>query len=589
MLAGSPAESERADTLRRAEPESVWPPAFWFDPLARIPSAVVGREAMVSTAHPEASIAALEVLREGGSAIDAAISAQLVLNVVEPQSSGIGGGCFLLYLPPGERTPIVIDGRECAPAAIDERCFLGEGGASVPYYPDRVTGGYTVGVPGVLSALEIAHARFGRLPWARLVEPAIRLAEGGTPVGRRLHESIREEAGRLWALPAARALLFHPNGSPLLVGERFSQPELGATMRLVAGEGAAAFYRGELAADVERAVREAPVRPGSLRRSDLAAYSALVREPVRGSYRGIEVFGVGPPSAGGVAIIEALHILEGFDLRKLVPGSADALHLVLETTRLVMADRDATVGDPAAIAVPVGTLTSRSFAARRRENIDFAHAAPSPVAPAPFLDRESQDTTHLSIAAPDGGALAMTSSIEYVFGSGLVVPGRGFFLNNELSDFDSEPRTPEGRPTPNGAAPGKRPRSSMSPTILVRDGRPFLAVGSPGGARIIGVTLGVILNVVDWGMDVQEAIHFPRAYQRGRPASEFESLYFDEERLEALHGVKGTIDNLAIRGHVIEPPTKRTRGVGGVHAILWGDSLLYGGADPRREGVALGY
>jgi len=574
---------------RRQEPESVRAPAFWFDPLGEVPQAATGREAMVSTAHAEATNAALDVLRAGGTAVDAAIAAQLVLNVVELESSGIGGGCFLLYLAPGEREPVAIDGREEAPAGTREDCFLDRDGKPVPFYPQRVTGGITVGVPGALSALAMAHERYGKLPWARLFEPAIGLAERGFLVSRRLHESIREEERRLRELPAARQLLFHADGSPLARGERFRQPELAASLRLLAEQGVGVFYEGEIAADIEAAVRHAPVQPGTLGREDLRRYEAAITKPVHGRYREHDVYSMGPPSAGGIALVEALQILDGIDLPRFRAGSADALHLVLETTRLVLADRDASVGDPRFVDVPIERLTSREHAERRRAAIDFTRAAEYPVRASADLERESQETTHLSIAAPDGGFLAMTSSIEYVFGSGLVVPGRGFFLNNELSDFDAEPRNGEGEPSPNRAAPGKRPRSSMAPTILVHDGDPVLAVGSAGGARITGIVLSVVLNVIDWEMDVQEAINFPRALQRGRPGAELEALFFDEKALESLHGIKGSVDDLALRGHVIEPPSKRFRGVGGVHAVMRRDGLLWGGADPRREGVALGY
>ncbi len=569
-------------------PEAVWPPPQWMDLDVDPTPVAVGSRAMVTTANAWATQAGLDALERGGSAIDAAVAIQFVLNVVEPQSSGIGGGCFIVYLPPGADAPITIDGRETAPAAATPELFLEPSGEPIRYLPDRVTGGLAVGVPGTLAALAEAHARHGRLDWAELIEPAIELAERGFPVSRRLHETIRFERARLSRFPATRDALFEPDGSALRVGRRWRQPELAATFRRIARDGVDAFYRGEIAEDVAGCVAGAPVRPGLMTVADLAAYRAIRREPVRGRYRGVDVFGIGPPSSGGTTLIEILQILDGFDLGS-APLSVEAMHRMLEASRLAFADRNRYVGDPDFVDVPTSMLTDAGFAATRRAEIDPARAAEGVVGAADVGARESQETSHYSVYAPDGGILAVTTTLEQNFGSGMIVPGRGFFLNNELSDFDAVPVDAEGRALPNRVQAGKRPRSSMAPTLLVKDGRPFMAVGSPGGSRIIGITLMVILGVVDWQLDVQQAIDLPRAFNRGRDVSEAEILYFDAPSLEALYGRSGLVDSLEAMGHRLLRPKQGYRGVGGVHAIVVESGRVTGGADPRREGVALGY
>lgn len=582
-----------AATAERGAPEAVWPPEWWVDALRTPRPATVADEVMVATANPVASHAALAALARGGTAIDAAVAAQMTLNVVEPQSSGVGGGCFILYLPPGEREPVFIDGRETAPGAVSETLFLSADGEPIPYVPDRVTGPRATGVPGTLAALHLAHTRWGVLDWGALVRPAARLAGEGFAVSRRLDQALAEQAERLRLFSATRLRFFDREGLPIREGDWLEQPELASTLETIAAEGPDVFYRGAIAEDIVSAVRHAERAPGLLSLDDLVAYRPVVRRPVHGRYRGVDVFGVGPPSSGGITTIEILNILEGYDLAAERPGSAGALHPILEASRLAFADRNRYIADAGFVRVPTDSLVSKTFAARRRALIDPAHAmASTPEAadlPLP-TGSGSRETTHLSIRDARGGLLAMTSTIEQSFGSGMVVPARGFFLNNELTDFDAEPRAADGTPRANRVEPGKRPRSSMSPTILVRDGEPLMALGSPGGSNIIGVTVSVILHVVDWGMDVQEAIDFPRALNRGRVESDLESLYFDDATLEALHGVTGTVEALREMGHALTAPRPGSRGVGGVQAVrLRPDGRIEGGADPRREGVAVGY
>lgn len=575
-------------------PEAVWPPLHWLDAAAAVPAAATANGAMVATANAWATAAALQTLREGGGAIDAAVSAQFVLNVVEPQSSGLGGGCYLLYLPTGAGEPVVVDGRERAPGAADERLFLDANGTPVPYYPDRVTGGRPVGVPGTLAALWLAHQRWGRLPWAQLLEAGIDVAERGFPVSRRLSAAIREQQARLTFFPETAALFLTPRGDALEVGAWLRMPDLADTFRAIARHGAAVFYEGDIGADVSRAVRESPLHPGRMTEADVRAYRAVVRRPVSTRYRGADVFGVGPPSSGGTTLIEMLNILSGFDLPSLEPGSAPAVHLLLEAGKLAFADRNRYVADPDFVPVPVDSLLSRTFAARRARAIRPTEALAAPLDAADLPERG--ETTHVSIRDAHGGLLAMTTTIEQNFGSGILVPGRGFLLNNQLSDFEATPLDDEGRAVANRVSPGKRPRTSMSPTIVTVDGEPFLSLGSPGGSRIIGIVACVLVNVLDWGMDVQEAIDFPRALNRGRPESELESLFFDDAALERLTGRRGVVERLREWGHRIPEPQRGFRGVGGVQAVSCRPDVasptgvrLAGGADSRREGSALGF
>lgn len=585
----APASTGGPTSPSASTPVAVWPPAFWFDPVETAPGPVRGEVAMVAAAHDLAAIAGRDVLRAGGTAADAAVAVQMVLNAVEPQSSGIGGGCFIVYWPPGADRPITIDGRETAPASATATLFLRPDGTPVPVYPDRITGGRPVGVPGTLAALAHLHGQHGALDWDALFAPAIAVCDTGVIVSRRLEQAIAQERARLAHFEASRALYLDADGAPLAEGTRLRLPDLARTFRLVAAEGADVFYHGEIAADVVATVRDAALAPGLLTLDDLAGYEALEREPVQGRYRGLDVWGMGPPSSGGTTVIEALQILDGFDLGRHRAGSADAVHLVIEALKLAFADRNRYVGDPDRTPIPTGTLVSTAFAERRRAEIHLDRALDAP-ARAAIVRPSSTETTHFVVRDAAGGMLSMTTTIEWPFGSGMVVPGRGFLLNNELTDFDAIPVLEDGTPGPNRVGPGRRPRSSMAPTIVSRDGTPILALGSPGGTRIIGVTLNVLLHVVDWGMDVQRAIDFPRALDRGRGESELEILYWHDDLLRARYGVSGTRAALEALGHEIWDPDPAHEGVGGVHAIeVRPDGTVWGGADPRREGRARGY
>jgi len=551
---------------QRAEPEAASGRAE--KPLVR------GETQMVVAAHPLAARAGREMLRAGGTAMDAAIAAQMVLNVVEPQSSGIGGGAFLLYWDAASETLVTYDGREVAPSAATPERFLDEDGARLPF-GDASTGGLAVGVPGLLRMLEIAHGAYGRLDWVSLFDPAIHTAANGFKVTARLNMLLRRSADRLG--PQARAYFFGPAGAPHAPGRRLRNPELAETFRRIAAGGADAFYAGPIARDIVEAVRDAHRNPGDMTLADLAGYRAKARAPVCGPYRAYRVCGMGPPTSGGLTVLQVLMMLERFDLGE-EALDARALHLIAEAEKLAYADRGKYMADADFVDVPKG-LIDRDYLRARSELIspdrgmDRAEPGDPPGSAGVFGNGESADqpgTSHISIIDAEGNVASVTSSIERAFGSGLMV--RGFLLNNQLTDFSFRPSDAEGRPVANRVAAGKRPRSSMSPTIAFADGNPAVVTGSPGGSRIILYTLKSLIAAIDWGLDARDAAALPNFGTRG-----------------------GRLD--LEKGHDWSPQAQVLRGLGhnlretpmtsGIHMIIARDGVLEGGADPRRDGVAL--
>ena len=521
-------------------------------------SARVEREAafaqrfMVAAADPRAVEAGLEMLRAGGSAADAAIAAQLVLGLVEPQSSGLGGGAFALTWTESARRVRSYDARETAPAAARPDRFLDRHG-NPEQFLQAVASGRSVGVPGVPRLLQILHLEHGRLPWTRLFAPAIRLAEAGFEKTPRLARQLEREE-LLRADPAARALFY--------AGARIVNPEYAATLRTLATQGADAFYRGAIATDIVRAV------DADLTLADLAGYRIIERAPVCGAYRGYRICGMGPPSSGATGVLQILGILERTAFDRAAPGSADAVHLFSEAARLAYGDRARYVGDPDFNPVPVARLLEPRYLAARARLIgerSMGHAPPG------TLDPETPGTSHLSVVDGEGNAVAMTTSIEMGFGSRILV--RGFLLNNQLTDFSFRPEYLL-QPAVNRVQGGKRPRSSMAPTLVFdRDDRLKMALGSPGGLAIINFVAKTLVASLDWGMDIQAAISAPNFGSTNGPT--FLERGTDYEALG---------DALAERGHVLN----FARLTSGVHAIERVPGGWRGGSDPRRAGTAAG-
>lgn len=552
------------------------------------------RSYMVSAANPLAVEAGTRVLQEGGSAVDAAIAVQLVLNLVEPQSSGIGGGAFLLHWDAAVNELTTYDGRETAPAAAQPDRFLRDG-RPLPF-DQAVHSGLSIGVPGLVHMLEEAHRRHGKLPWARLFQQAIELAENGFPVSPRLNLLLTWMGSDNFD-PAARRYFFDESGSARPVGFILKNPAFADSLRRIAEEGSNAFYTGPVAQAIVDAAARAPNHPGDITLADLATYASKQRPPVCITYRRHRVCGMGPPSSGGITVAQTLKLLEPFDLGR-GPEAAlnpQAMHLIAEAEKLAYADRNRYLADSDFVTVPE-TLLDPSYLAERRKLIDpdGAMQKPAPGIP-PGVRRqafgidatlESVGTSHISIVDQAGKAVAMTTTIESAFGSRVLAAG--FLLNNELTDFSFRPTDAEGRPIANAVAPGKRPRSSMAPTIVFDEaGRLKAVLGSPGGSRIILYVVKALVALIDWDLDAQAAAALVNFGSRGGafeieydPATDWQALVRPWLSTPSLwHAMR-----LKPFGHSIAPDLLTS----GLHIIVVRKDGLEGGADPRREGIALG-
>lgn len=514
----------------------------------------------VATVDAEATRVGVEVLRTGGNAVDAAVATAAALGVTEPFSSGIGGGGFFVYYDAGTGRVHTIDGRETAPQSMPEDAFIDpETGEPYPFYPDRVTGGVSVGVPGTLLTWERALQRWGTTDLRRALRPATRIARRGFVVDETFHGQVAQNRPRFEIFGPTREL-YLPDGRPPEVGSVFRNRDLARTYGLVSRRGVEPFYAGPVSRAIVDTVRrppvdrptELPVPPGYMEASDLASYQAPFRDPTRIGYRDVEVFGMAPPSSGGSTVGEALNILETTDLSTI--GRTQAFHQFLEASALAFADRNRYLGDSDYVDVPLAELLSDGFAAERACLIDPGRAAGKPVEPgtpdgsyAGCADAseegararagtEGPSTTHLTVADRWGNIVSYTLTIEQIGGSGMVVPGYGFLLNNELTDFNAEPTQGEAA-DPNLIEGGKRPRSSMSPTIVLRDGEPYLAVGTPGGSTIITTVLQLLVDRLDLGATLPEAIAAPRATQRNTEAVVAEPAFLDSPEARALEAM----------------------------------------------------
>jgi len=542
---------------------------------------------MVAAANPLAVDAGYQILRRGGSAIDAAIATQMMLTLVEPQSSGIGGGAFMVHYD-GRQTQ-AFDGRETAPSKADEHLFERPDGTPLSR-AEGIVGGRSVGAPGALRMLELAHRQHGKLPWKTLFEPAIRMAEGGFAVSPRMHKMLAGDA-YLRKDPVALAHFYDKDGQAWPVGHILKNPALASTLREIADGGADVFYKGHIARDIAAKVASHPTNPGLLSARDIADYRPKIRTPVCSDYRAYTVCGMPPPSSGGIAVAQMLGMFENFDMKALAPKNgvpgAQAVHVFSEVGRLAYADRNRYAADTDFVPLPgagLPSLIDKGYMKQRASLIGAASMGEAPAGTPPGMHVawgtdnaiETPSTSHVSVVDANGMGLAMTTTIEDAFGSRQMVDG--FMLNNQLTDFSFSARDADG-PVANRVEANKRPRSAMSPTVVFdrKTGKLVLVIGSPGGPAIINYVAKVLVGTLDWGLNVQEAIALPNFGSRNGP-TELEKGRFPQQ----------TIDLLRARGHAIRI-SEQTSGLHGIERIeVHGVPLWFGGADPRREGVAKG-
>ncbi len=532
---------------------------------------------MISAANPLAVQAGADVLRNGGTAADAMVAVQAVLGLVEPQSSGLGGGAFLVWYDAATGAVTTLDGRETAPLGATPTLFQGETGEPLKFF-DAVVGGRSVGTPGTPMLMAQAHKRWGNQPWATLLDPAKSLARDGFSVSPRLADSIAADPDRLSRFPETAAYFF-PNGTGLVAGDVLKNPDYAATLTALQNDGPKAFYTGPIAQDIVSTVQNAQGNAGVLSLVDMAIYRVKERAPVCVAYRTYDVCGMGPPSSGALTVGQILKLIEPFDMATLGPDNPEAWRIIGDASRLAFADRGRYIADSDFVPVPTKGLVDPKYLENRAKQLNTDTALEKPTAGDPDFDHtliwadddsiELPSTSHFSIVDSYGNALSMTTTVENRFGSRLM--SGGFILNNELTDFSFRTNR-DGKPIANALAPGKRPRSSMSPTIVLKDGKPVLVIGSPGGSRIIGFTAQTIIAHIDWNMDIQATIDMPRRVNRWGT--------FELEDKGETKTLQSALESIGFKVEV-KPINS------GLHGIAIGDTLT-GGADPRREGIALG-
>lgn len=540
---------------------------------------VWAKEAMVSVQEAVAAEVGLQVLKEGGNAVDAGVAVALALAVTLPRAGNLGGGGFMMVHDAESGETRAIDYREMAPASATRDMYLdAEGNADSKLSRFH---GLAVGVPGTVAGMQLALETYGTMTLEQAAAPAIKLAEDGIVVTADLADSLKALEKRLKTWPASATIFFKEDGSFYEPGDLIKQPDLAATLKTIAAEGPDGFYKGEVAEKIAASVQEAG---GSMTVEDLANYKAVIREPVTGTYRGHEIVSMPPPSSGGTHIIQILNVMEGYPIGFLGHNSSDSIHLMAEAMKRAYADRSEYLGDPDFADVPVKALTSKDYAAKIRDGISLNRATPSDtIKPGKLAPYESDQTTHFSIVDKDGNAVSNTYTLNFSYGSGMTAAGTGVLLNNEMDDFSAKPGVPNAYGLIGGDAnavqPGKRPLSSMSPTIVLKDGKPLLVTGSPGGSRIITTTLQVISNMIDHGMNVAEATHASRIHHQWLP---------DEIRVEDGGLSRDTVAALEAKGHKIA--VKSVMGSTQSIHVDADKGLLLGASDPRRTGSAtVGY
>ncbi|WP_318494102.1 gamma-glutamyltransferase [Photobacterium leiognathi] len=539
---------------------------------------VKGNEWMIATANKYASEAGADVLSKGGSAVDAMITAQLVLGLVEPQSSGIGGGGFLVYWDNDNNQMTTFDGRETAPFAATPRLFQDNQGKPLKFY-DAVVGGRSVGTPGTIKLLWRSHEQYGKLAWKSLFLPAIKLAKDGFIVSPRLAAMIEKDANNLSRYPATKAYFFDNDGNPIKAGTKLTNPAYANTLLQIADYGPKAFYQGDIARDIVATVQQAEGNPGVLNTMDLASYSVKQREPICAPYRQYKVCGMGPPSSGALTLGQILAMLNHYPLAKLGADNVESWRLIGDASRLAFADRGRYMADSDYVPMPTRGLLDPAYLAQRAALLQGKQALTKVEPGSPpwnHAQKQTSDealelpsTTHLSIVDEEGNVVSLTSTIENSFGSRLMV--RGFLLNNELTDFSFRSQI-DGVPVANRIEPGKRPRSSMTPTIVMKDNQPVLTIGSPGGSQIIGYVAKTLVAYLDWGMDLQQAINLPNMNNRFGT--------FELEQNTAATAWAPKLEKLGYKTQIKDLNS-------GIQAISIAPELLTGAADPRREGKVI--